>query len=130
MVKARNRQGEEMKKQTQEKKCPCKEFKFEWTMKDEKAFQLGEKSGIKWCRQLQKEEDDKKLKEELDKFYSSDKSIICQFCSKKEQGRLERLKEIKLLMNKVIPEDKCLADIKGDILWCKIMKEIAKLEKR
>ena len=28
-------------------KCPCKEFKMEWTMKDERAFQLGEKSGKK-----------------------------------------------------------------------------------
>jgi len=28
-------------------KCPCREFRMEWTMKDERAFQLGEKSGIK-----------------------------------------------------------------------------------
>ena len=31
----------------EEHKCPCKEFKMEWTMKDERAFQLGEKSGKK-----------------------------------------------------------------------------------
>jgi len=30
-----------------EHKCPCKEFKMKWTMKDERAFQSGEKSGKK-----------------------------------------------------------------------------------
>ena len=64
----------ECDKQTQEKKCPCKEFKFEWTMKDEKAFQLGEKSGIKQGRL-----------EERERCYKEFEKWLIEWDTKKEQ---------------------------------------------